>query len=108
MLPQDLSKYTVSDIEKGFQTLKSENDARLKPLKELLSQGKQLTEADERFMDTTANLVDELMLVERIKEVGDVARAASGFNNTEKRTLEVLILKVDQSNPVPSKALKCE
>jgi hypothetical protein len=108
MLAKDLSKYTISHIEKGFETLKSENDARLKPLKELMSSGKKLTDAEERFIDQAANLVDEWKVVERIREVGDVARAAIDLNKEEKAALEVLILKADQPRPVMSKALNSE
>lgn len=108
MLPKDLSKYSIYHIEKGFQTLKSENEARLQPLKELVSAGKPLTKADERFMDTTANLIDELKVVERIKEIGDVVRAAGEFNRAEKATLQVLILKANQSNPISSTKLNCQ
>lgn len=108
MLPKDLSKYSVSDIERGFKTLKAENDARLKPLSELLSSGKKLTDAEERLMDQAGNLIDEFKLVERLKAIGDVARAANDLTNSEKATLEVLLLKADQGQPLDTaKALKC-
>lgn len=109
MLPKDLSIYSVSDIEKGFQTLKEENDRRIKPLQQLLREGKPITEAEERILDTAGNLIDEYMMVERIKKVGTVAEVSSQITISEKATLELLILKADQARPVDtSKALKCE
>lgn len=108
MLPKDLSKYTALQIEEGFKTLKAENDARMKPLLELLSKGEKLTPAEERLVDSSGNLIVEFKLVERIKETGDVACVASELTDAEKVTLEVLILKVDQKHLVDtSKALKC-
>jgi hypothetical protein len=77
-------------------------------LKDLLSSGKQLTEADERLMDQSANLVDEWRVLERIKEVGNVSRAATEFNKEQKATLEVLILKANQPSAIDAKAINSE
>ena len=83
MLPNNLSEYSVADVEEGFNKLKAENNARLKPLQEMVEQGGILTAAKERLMDQTGNMIDEFMMVEQLKEDGDVACAASKFTIAE-------------------------
>lgn len=97
MLPKDLSKFSVSDIETGFNSLQSENNQRLKPLRQLLSEGKKLSPADERFMDYAGNLIDEALVLRKIQAEGSVSEAASHFNNDELKRLELLLLKFDQT-----------
>lgn len=108
MLPKNLEKYSVADIQKGYDTLKSENDKRQGPLTELLRQGKKLSEADERFIDGAGAMVDEFMVLEKVKGQGNVSEAAKNFTKDEKRALELLILKSEQEQSVdPSAAIAC-
>lgn len=108
MYPTDLSKYSVSDIEKGYQILKYEQDQRVKPLKEKAAQGKELTAAEEEFLDLAGNLIDEWRLVEEFKKVGHVSEVASKLTADEKTTLSLILMKADQVKPMDtSKALKC-
>ena len=74
----------MADVEEGFNKLKAENNARLKPLQEMVKQGEILTAAEERLMDQTGNMINEFMMVERLKEDGNIARAASRFTDAEK------------------------
>lgn len=108
MYPTDLSKYSVSDIEKGYQILKYEQDQRVKPLKEKAAQGKELTAAEEEFLASAGNLIDEWRLVEEFKKVGNVSEVASKLTADEKTTLSLILMKADQVKPMDtSKALKC-
>lgn len=53
----------------------------------MLGAGDQLTDTKERFMDSTANLSNNLRLLDHIKEVGDVACVADVLNKLEENTL---------------------
>lgn len=97
MLPKDLTTFTIANIEEGFGRLKSKNDRRLGPLRDLMSQGKVLSAADEQFIDGAVNMIDEVVVLEMIKNSGNVSDAAKTFNKDELKTLELLIHKFEHN-----------
>jgi hypothetical protein len=111
MLPKDLTKFTLANIQEGYDRLKSENDRRMGPLRELMSQGKALSKADEEFLDNAGNMVDEFLVLEKIKNSSNVFDAAKTFSKDELKTLELLIYKfehkvfVDPSSAKPREYL---
>ena len=96
MLYKEFHNFTPEDVEKGYNILKAENNQRLKPLQQLLSEGKEISEADERFMDSAGNLVDEYLLVQKVKEDGNVERISSTLDKMHLKMLELLINKSRQ------------
>ncbi|KAH9816542.1 hypothetical protein DFH28DRAFT_1125314 [Melampsora americana] len=85
----------MSDVETGFNALQTENQRRLKPLKQLISEGKKLSQSDERFSDCAGNLIDQTLVLMKI--MVDVAQAASQFNKNKLKRLELLVLEFNQT-----------
>lgn len=106
MLPTDLSRFSVLNIEEGFNKLKSENDKRMVPLRQLMREGKSISEADEKFLDGAGNMIEELLVLEKIKGAGSVTAAAKTLNEQELKSLELLILKSEQQKIVDLSAAK--
>lgn len=98
MLPKDLTKFTVTNIQEGFDQLKAENDRRMAPLRELVSQGKKLSALDEAFLDGAGNMIDEFVVLQKVKSNASVSEAAKGFNKEELKTLELLIYKFEHKD----------
>lgn len=106
MLPTHLSPSSVSDIEEGFSRLETENDQCMVPLRQLISGGKALSGAYETFIDDAGNMIDELLVVEKINSIGSVPEASKTFGRRELKTLELLILKYQNTTIVDKSAAK--
>lgn len=73
LTPFNFHHYT--ELQKGYQALKSRIDTRKNALQSVLKAGEKISETDEAWLDAGANLVDEDIVLENLKGVADLAEA---------------------------------
>lgn len=106
MLPTNLTKFTVSQIDEVFNRFKAENEKRMVPLRKLLSDGKEISQADKHFLDGAGNMVNEFLVLEKFKSIRSVTEASQHFNDQECKSLDLLILKSEQKTTVNTSAAR--
>lgn len=69
------SMLSYSDLQRGYQTLKSHVNTRKAAHQQDLKDGKEISSADEAWIDMDANLIDEDIVLERLSGATNIVEA---------------------------------
>ena len=97
---------SYAKLQEGYRVLRSLSDAHKESLQKNLQYGKSISEADEAWPDMDANLIDEEMALEHLRDVENLAEAIGSFPDHLKKAVESLITA--GSPPGESNAVKSQ
>lgn len=88
---------TIEVLKKGLKKLQKQVEGRTKKLRDLLKDGKKISDADEHWLDNAANLIDEERLVDRLDQASDYERGLLRLDTKERETVENLHMLGDDA-----------
>lgn len=82
---------SYATLQEGYRVLRSLSDGRKESLRKNLQDGKSISAADEAWLDMDANLIDEELALNRLKDVENLRETIESLPDHLRNAVENLI-----------------